>query len=126
MYRSFFATARTGSAILAASLFVAAPAMVSPASATGALAIAPGGTGYGSSWGYDSRSAAGNSAISACRGTCQVVLYFSGNCGAYASGGGTNATGTGGSESAAENAALRSCQSKGGSNCRVVVSACDK
>jgi hypothetical protein len=126
MHRSFFATARTGSAILAASLFVALPAMVSSASAIGALAVAPGGTGWGSSWGYDSRSAAGNSAISSCRGTCQVVLYFSGNCGACASGGGATATGAGGLESAAEIAALRSCQAKGGSNCRVVVSACDK
>ncbi len=92
----------------------------------GALAVSPGGTGWGSSWGYDSRSAAGGSAISACRGTCQVVLYFSGNCGAYAKGGSVSATGTGSSESAAKNAATRACQSKGGSNCRVVVSACDK
>lgn len=100
--------------------------LTTPAAAIGALAASPDGSGWGSSWGYTSRSAAGQSAISACRGTCRVVLTFSGGCGAYAIGGSAKATGKGGTKGAAENAAMKACRAKGGNSCRVLVSACDR
>jgi hypothetical protein len=98
--------------------------------AAGALAIDSNqGGSYG--WAVDFKSVgdAERYAVSKCGGNCQVVLRFSKGCGAYAADQTRGSTaigwGTDSNGPAAQNRALRECQSRGGRSCIVRVWGCN-
>ena len=100
------------------------------ASANGSIAIDKDNrTHYGMSWGKDSERRADEFANDNCTGNCSIIFRFSNTCAALA----TEQTRHGAYGYAhdddlenAKHKAKRECESSGGSECRVIISGCDR
>jgi serine/threonine-protein kinase len=98
----------------------------------GAIAFSETTGDRGYAWDYSTRFQAENNAIAQCRRVsgardCRILLWFRNACGSLASGAnGAVGTGWGNPPQRAEVAALNSCRSFGGINCRVERTICSR
>ena len=116
-------TRMMGVAVCLAGL-LAAPSL---AHAWGALAVGKDVSGWGMTWNYSTKKAAGNKAIEYCKEygkDCKVVGTFKSEWGSIATGSASKGKkvfgfGKGKSEKSAADAALKQCRKAGGKNCAV-------
>ena len=105
------------------------PAPIVPVDRYGAIAYGPKSKAWGYSYRWGSEGKAENVAMQNCAqhgNDCQVEVWFRNQCGAVASGTGTDVFwGLGGSQVLAGNAAMNKCQTGGdGANCELQIASC--
>lgn len=104
--------------------------LITPPDRYGAFAYEPPSGRYSHAWAFrsgSSRSAAESAALAGCAGDCRIILYFSNQCGAlatgeYGSGREVFGVGVGRTESDAQTNAIGNCSNKGGIDCRIETS----
>jgi hypothetical protein len=96
----------------------------------GAIAYGRGSGAWGSSYQWDSREKAESTAMANCQKyakDCEVMVWFSDQCGAVAAEDGGDAYwGLGDGEGAAREDAMNKCAKGGGRNCQVQASQCSR